>query len=101
MAYIVSLHQIIWKILKTILKMIMMTISSKMKRTKKSRQNQQRKKKKNKNNLEGCGYGFSNCSEFNQVQFRPLVNMTAGGMSGFDAETNNRTVYYDDIEFLE
>lgn len=51
--------------------------------------------------LEGCGYGFSNCSEFNQVQFRPLVNMTAGGMSGFDAETNNRTVYYDDIEFLE
>lgn len=31
----------------------------------------------------------------------PLVNMTAGGMSGFDAETNNRTVYYDDIEFLE
>ena len=59
MAYIVSLHQIIWKILKTILKMIMMTISSKMKRTKKSRQNQQRKKKKNKNNLEGCG-----CSPF-------------------------------------
>ena len=51
--------------------------------------------------LEGCGYGFSNCSEFNQVQFRPLVNMSAGGMSGFDAETNNRTVYYDDIEFLE
>ena len=49
----------------------------------------------------GCGYGFSNCSEFNQVQFRPLVNMSAGGMSGFDAETNNRTVYYDDIEFLE
>ena len=45
MVYIVSLHQIIWKILKTILKMIMMTISSKMKRTKKkSRQNQQRKK---------------------------------------------------------
>lgn len=59
MAYIVSLHQIIWKILKTILKMIMKTISSKMKRTKKSRQNQQRKKKKNKNNLEGCG-----CSPF-------------------------------------
>ena len=51
--------------------------------------------------LEGCGYGFSNCSEFNQVQFRPLLNMIAGGMSGFDAETNNRTVYYDDIEFLE
>ena len=51
--------------------------------------------------LEGCGYGFSNCSEFNQVQFRPLVNMSAGGSSGFDAETNNRTVYYDDFEFLE
>ena len=51
--------------------------------------------------LEGCGYGFSNCSEFNQVQFRPLLNMIAGGMSGFDAETNNRTGYYDDIEFLE
>ena len=51
--------------------------------------------------LEGCGYGFADCSEFNQIQFRPLVNMTAGGMSGFDAETNNRTVYYDDIEFLE
>ena len=51
--------------------------------------------------LEGCGYGFSNCSEFNQVQFRPLLNMIAGGMSGFDAETNNRTVYYDDIELLE
>lgn len=33
--------------------------------------------------LEGCGYGFSNCSEFNQVQFRPLVNMSASGMSGF------------------
>ncbi|MCD8035039.1 MAG: PKD domain containing protein [Alistipes sp.] len=51
--------------------------------------------------LEGCGYGFADCSEFNQIQFRPLVNMSAGGMSGFDAETNNRTVYYDDIEFLE
>ena len=51
--------------------------------------------------LEVCGYGFADCSEFNQIQFRPLVNMTAGGMSGFDAETNNRTVYYDDIEFLE
>ena len=51
--------------------------------------------------MEGCGYGFSNLSDFNQVQFRPLVNMSAGGMSGFDAETNNRTVYYDDIEFLE
>ena len=51
--------------------------------------------------LEGCGYGFSNCSEFNQVQFRPLVNMSAGGSSGFDAETNTRPVYYDDFEFLE
>ena len=59
MVFIASLHQIIWKTLKTILKMIMMTISSKMKRTKKSQQNQQRKKKKNKNNLEGCG-----CSPF-------------------------------------
>jgi len=59
MVFIASLHQIIWKTLKTILKMIMMTISSKMKMTKKSQQNQQRKKKKNKNNLEGCG-----CSPF-------------------------------------
>ena len=51
--------------------------------------------------LEGCGYGFSNCSELNQFLIRMIVIMTAGGLSGLAAETNNRTVYYDDIEFLE
>ena len=54
-----------------------------------------------------CGYqnadgsAVTNFGDITAVQFRPLSNFTGGSMSGRDEETNNRTVYYDDFEFLE
>lgn len=54
-----------------------------------------------------CGYQnadgstVTNFGDITAVQFRPLSNFTGGSMSGRDEETNNRTVYYDDFEFLE
>ncbi|WP_295936935.1 PKD-like domain-containing protein [uncultured Alistipes sp.] len=48
-----------------------------------------------------CGYGAQNFGNISTVQFRPLSNLTGGNMSGRDEVTNNRTVYFDDFEFLE
>ena len=54
-----------------------------------------------------CGYqnadgsAVTNFGDITAVQFRPLSNFTGGSMSGRDEESNNRTVYYDDFEFLE
>lgn len=54
-----------------------------------------------------CGYQkadgspVTNFGDISTVQFRPLSNFTGGSMSGRDEVTNNRTVYYDDFEFLE
>ena len=44
---------------------------------------------------------MTNFGDITAVQFRPLSNFTGGSMSGRDEESNNRTVYYDDFEFLE
>lgn len=48
-----------------------------------------------------CGFGAVNFENITSVQFRPLSQFDGSNCSGFDATTNNRTVYYDDIEFLE
>lgn len=48
-----------------------------------------------------CGFGAENFENITSVQFRPLSQIDGSNCSGFDETTNNRTVYYDDIEFLE
>ena len=54
-----------------------------------------------------CGYqtdngsAVTNFGNITTVQFRPLSNFNGDGVSGRDEVTNNRTVYYDDFEFLE
>ncbi len=48
-----------------------------------------------------CGFGAANFEHITSVQFRPLSTFTGQNCSGRDEVTNNRTVYYDDIEFLE
>lgn len=48
-----------------------------------------------------CGYGAANFGNISTVQFRPLSKFDGSSCSGRDAETNTRTVYYDDFEFLE
>lgn len=48
-----------------------------------------------------CGYGADNFENITSVQFRPLVKIDGSNSEGFDETTNNRTVYYDDIEFVE
>ena len=51
--------------------------------------------------LVDCGFGAENFENITTVQFRPLSKFNGDGVSGRDEVTNNRTVYYDDIEFLE
>ena len=51
--------------------------------------------------LKADGSAVTNFEDISTVQFRPLSNFTGGSMSGRDEVTNNRTVYYDDFEFLE
>lgn len=51
--------------------------------------------------LVDCGFGAENFENITTVQFRPLSKFNGDGVSGRDEVTNNRTVYYDDFEFLE
>ena len=48
-----------------------------------------------------CGFGAENFENITSVQFRPLSTIDGKTVSGYNEVTNNRTVYYDDIEFLE
>lgn len=48
-----------------------------------------------------CGFGAETFENITSVQFRPLSTFGGQNVSGRDEQTNNRTVYYDDIEFLE
>lgn len=51
--------------------------------------------------LEDCGYGVSNFSTITDIQFRPLSKFNGNNIdAGPVTDTNTRTVYYDDIEFL-
>lgn len=51
--------------------------------------------------LVDCGFGAENFENITTVQFRPLSKFNGDGVSGRDEVINNRTVYYDDFEFLE
>lgn len=43
---------------------------------------------------------WSNMTSMETLEFRPLVNWDGSNVSGLDDDTNNRTIYIDDITFV-